>query len=371
VAEKPRVAILTNSSPSGVLAPRALAFAEGLTPEFRVEVFWRYSARATAILAFLAKLRDFRPDLLYVIDLGYPVVLASLFYRAMVSCALIIETGDPLPELFWAAGRVGSIGRTAIRKYERAVLRRADHVVVRGSGLREYLAHFGVTRVTVVPDGVDTRVFYPMDVGDLRKALGLEGSVSIGVMGTLNWSTRLQWGYGYELIEALTLLKELPVCGMVLGDGPGRKILERKAVERGVGDRVRFVGYVPQDSLPPYINAMDICLSTQTNDCVGRARTTAKLPLFLACGRFVLASRVGEAARVLPAEMLVDYREGLDPSYPERLARRIERLVRKPELLRVGAQGRSIAESEFSYNLLVPRIAGILRSVLKQRASRQ
>ena len=25
---------------------------------------------------------------------------------------------------------------------------------------------------------------------------------------------------------------------------------------------------------------------------------------------------------VLPAEMLVDYREGLDPSYPERLARR-------------------------------------------------
>jgi hypothetical protein len=56
---------------------------------------------------------------------------------------------------------------------------------------------------------------------------------------------------------------------------------------------------------------MDICLSTQTNDVVGWVRTTGKLPLYLAAGRYVLASRVGEAARVLPEEMLVD---GMDPS---------------------------------------------------------
>lgn len=367
MTEKPRVAILVNSSRTGVLAPRAVAFSHGLTPDFRVEVLWRDSARLPAILSFLGKLRQFRPDLLYAIDLGYPVLLACILYRAITSCALVIETGDPLAELLWAAGRVGRLGRSAIRKYEQAALTRADHVVVRGSGLREYLIGLGVTRVAVVPDGVDTRVFHPMEVADLRRALGMEGSVSIGVMGTLNWSKRLQWGYGCELIEALVLLKELPVCGVVLGDGPGRNVLERKAVEGGVGDRIRFLGRISQESLPSYINAIDICLSTQTNDWIGRARTTAKLPLFLACGRFVLASRVGEAARVLPDEMLVDYGEGFDPSYPERLAERIGHLVRQPQLLRLREHSRRIAESEFNYSFLVPKVAEVLRSVVRRR----
>jgi glycosyltransferase involved in cell wall biosynthesis len=366
----PRVAIVVNSPPSGVLGPRVKAFATGLTGDFRVEVLWRESARPQSILAFYKGLRRCRPDVLYLVDLGYPAVFASLMYRQASSCALVIETGDPLAELLWASGRVGKVGRLGIRGYERVVLRRADRVVVRGSGLREYLAGLGVARADTVPDGVDTRLFRPMDVADLRQALDLEGCVSIGVMGSLNWSKRLQWGYGSELIQALALLRDLPVRGIVVGEGPGRAMLERQAVARGVRERIRFVEHVPHNSLPAYVNAMDICLSTQTNDWVGRSRTTAKLPLFLSCGRFVLASRVGEAARLLPEEMLVDYGEGFDPSYPERLARRIEGVANDPQLLRLGEKSRQIAESQFDYDLLVPKVAGLLRSVLNHRASR-
>ena len=74
---------------------------------------------------------------------------------------------------------------------------------------------------------------------------------------------------------------------------------------------MEFAGQVPYAELPGWLHRMDICLSTQTNDVVGWVRTTGKLPLYLAAGRFVLASRVGEAARVLPEEMLVDG-EGID-----------------------------------------------------------
>jgi glycosyltransferase involved in cell wall biosynthesis len=367
VAEGARVTFLVNSGPGGVLAPRAVAFARGLAPEFRAQVLWRDSTRPRAIVAFIKMLRRIRPDVLYVIDLGFPAVLASFLHRAFTPCALVIETGDPLAELLWSTGRVGDVGRLALRRYERGVLSRADHLVVRGTGLRDYLNRFGVTRIDTVTDGVDTEVFRPMEVAKLRKELGTEGYVSIGTVGTLNWSRRLGWGYGCELIEVLTLLRHLPVFGLVLGDGPGRTILERRAAERGVSERIRFLGHIPHESLAPYINAMDICLSTQTNDWVGRARTTAKLPLFLACGRFVLASRVGEAARLLPPEMLVDYREGFDPTYPERLAIRVEQLVREPSLLTLGKQGRSIAESEFDYRVLVPQVARLLRSILASR----
>jgi hypothetical protein len=69
--------------------------------------------------------------------------------------------------------------------------------------------------------------------------------------------------------------------------------------------------------------------------------------------------------------MLVEYPEGFDPTYPERLAERIVRLVSEPHLLRLAEQSRQIAESEFDYNVLVPRVAELLRSVLIRRASRR
>lgn len=362
---KARVAILVNSAPSGPLAPRARALAHGLAAAFAVEVLWRRSARAKSILQFVNDLRGFHPHVLYLLDVGYPIVLAATLYQAIAPCRLVIDTGDALAELLWTTGRVGKMGRYAARAYESAVLRRAHHVVVRSSGLKEYLSNLGINQLDVVPDGVDASVFRPMEVTGLREALGIEARLSIGVMSSLNWSSRLEWGPGCELIEALALLKDLPVCGLVVGDGPGREILERKAKNQGVEGRIRFLGHIQYDALPAYLNAMDICLSTQTNDWVGRARTTGKLPLFLACGRFILASRVGEAARVLPDEMLVDYSEGFDPTYGERLARRIERVLRDPQLLGLGQRGRSVAETEFDYVVLIPRVARVLQSVLE------
>jgi glycosyltransferase involved in cell wall biosynthesis len=362
---KTRVAILVNSAPRGPLAPRARALAHGLVPDFAVEVLWRRSTRAKSILQFVKDLRGFRPHVLYLLDVGYPIVLAAGLYQALRPCRLVIDTGDALAELLWTTGRVGRIGRHAARVYESVALGHAQQVVVRSSGLKEYLRHHGIHRVHVVPDGVDASVFHPMEVSGLRQALGIEAYMSIGVMSSLNWSSRLEWGPGCELIDALTLLKNLAVCGLVIGDGPGREILERRAKNEGLEERIRFLGHIPYDALPTYISAMDICLSTQTNDWVGRARTTGKLPLFLACGRFILASRVGEAARVLPDEMLVDYREGFDPTYGERLARRIERVVRDPQLLALGKHSRRVAETEFDYGVLVPRVARVLRSVLE------
>jgi glycosyltransferase involved in cell wall biosynthesis len=366
---KVRVAILVNSPPGGAIAPRARAIAHGLASEFVVELLWRQSTRAGSILRFLKDLRRVKADVLYLLDIGYPVVLAASLHRMFTPSPLVIDTGDALAELLWTTGRVGRMGRQAVRKYEGMVLRHADHVVVRGSGLKDYLAHLGIGRVDVVPDGVDTARFHPMDVADLRKALGTEQCLAVGVMSSLGWSSRLQWGPGCELIEILAILKDLPVCGLVVGDGPGREILEQRAKDRGVRERIRFLGHVAFDALPAHINAMDICLSTQTNDWVGRARTTGKLPLFLSCGRFILASRVGEAARVLPEEMLVDYAAGFDPAYGERLARRIERLLREPNLLKLGQQGRRIAEAEFDYRVIVPRVASVLRSVLGPTAT--
>jgi hypothetical protein len=109
---------------------------------------------------------------------------------------------------------------------------------------------------------------------------------------------------------------------------------------------------------------LDICLSTQSNDLAGQVRTTGKLPLYLACDRFVLASEVGEAARVLPQEMLVPYAGTKDEQYPERLAERIRTLAGQPERLNRHGQSRTIAQSHFDYDVLAARVGRTIQEIL-------
>src|SRR5581483_5840630 len=130
---------------------------------------------------------------------------------------------------------------------------------------------------------------------------------------------------GWDLIEALRLPRDKPVKGIIIGDGSGISRLKARCKQYEIEDKVVFLGFVPYDDLPLYLSMIDVCLSTQTNDIVGQVRTTGKLPLYLASGRYILASDVGEAALVLDHQMLVPYNGVKDQSYPVKLAERISR----------------------------------------------
>jgi hypothetical protein len=97
---------------------------------------------------------------------------------------------------------------------------------------------------------------------------------------------------------------------------------------------------------------MDIALSTQTNNLPGQVRTTGKLPEYMAADRFIIASRVGEAAFLLPELMLLDYYGNLDQNYPVRLADRVGLLHNRPELMKEGLLLSRIARRECNYDLL-------------------
>ena len=131
--------------------------------------------------------------------------------------------------------------------------------------------------------------------------------------------------YGWELAEALALIPaEVPITGVVVGDGPGRPVLEAARDRLGLGDRLRLIGRVPHEEVPAWMNVFDVGLSTQTDDPVGWGRTTAKLPEYLACGTPVVCSDVGEAHRWLASSgQTLPYRGLRDRTYPARLAERL------------------------------------------------
>ncbi len=360
------IAFIVNGETDSPLAQRARNFAVRLTSDFRIAVLYRGRRKLRAIVRLVSGLVRLRPEVVYVFDIGYSGVLAGVLYSVVGRAKLIIETGDAVSALARSLGR-GVVGLWLTRWLERLALVSADHIVVRSETFRDILTRGGWPNVTVIPDGVDTRIFVPRDARDLRRRLGLGDDFVVGCVGTCSWSPTLKWCYGMELVEAMHRLGDEPVKALVVGDGDGLPRLRQRAAELGVSERVVFAGAIPYEELVAYINAMDVCLSTQTNDLAGQVRTTGKLPLYLACGRFVLATHVGEAARLLPHEMLLPCEGVIDPEYPKKLADRIRRLSRHREELAQGARGRDLAERLFDYDVLAERMKSVLTAALRSK----
>ena len=360
---KPVVVFLVNGDAAGAMGIRARSFEQRLSQEFRIEIAYRSGHKLRAILDMFRALTRVRPKLCYVLDMGFSGVIAAAAYRAISGCRTIVDTGDAIYELSRLSGSRGPVGLWLTKLLEWFGFWSSDRVVVRSHPHQEMLRERGIAS-DVVPDGVDLRQFFPRPENDLRRQHGLEGSVVIGLLGSLVWSPSQQTCYGWELIELIDRLRGQPVKGVIIGDGSGLVKLQARCASLGLQDRILFLGRLPYDQLPRYLNIMDICLSTQTNDAAGQVRTTGKLPLYLASGRFVLSTNVGEAARVLPAAMLIPYNGTKDPEYPERLAVCVRALLQDPVCLEQHATSVAIAENNFDYDALTAEIRRILWELL-------
>lgn len=269
-----------------------------------------------------------------------PAVLhaASDYRNALV--ALAVGRAHRVPVVYevrgfweetWRAG-LGRDGQGAqryqlLRERERACATDADRVVTLAEVMRGELARRGVPRdrVAVVPNSVDAAVFRPMPRDPaLARELRLDpGTVVVGYVSTLS---------SYEgidcLLVAITRLvaRGLPVCGLIVGDGPERDRLVNLAADLGVRDRVRFVGRVPHDAVVRYYSLIDLFAVPRTADRVSRLVTPLKPLEAMATGKAVIVSDV-EALK----EMVTDRVTGrvFDTGSADSLALVLESLVQE------------------------------------------
>jgi glycosyltransferase involved in cell wall biosynthesis len=349
------VAFVINGDTKSTMTERARAFATRLGNEFLIDLVFREGNRALATLQMFRAISRLRPRLVYVFDMSFAGVAAGIAHRALFRSKLIIDTGDAIYELARSMGR-GAIGLALTRLLQWASFRFADVIVTRGSFHAELLAKRGLKAVWI-PDGVDLAQFTPREQPQLRIKLAFDGKLVVGLIGTSRWSERLQMCYGWELVEVVNILRDQPVLGVLIGDGSGLPRLRARCKEYGIEDKVLFLGRLPFDQLPDYLAVFDVCLSTQTNDLVGQVRTTGKLPLYLACDRLVLASNVGEAKKILPNDMLIEFEGSRDIRYPARLAERIASLLRNRAALNQAGAMRKLARLHFDYDLLAKKMA--------------
>jgi teichuronic acid biosynthesis glycosyltransferase TuaC len=134
-------------------------------------------------------------------------------------------------------------------------------------------------KVRVVLHGVDLTLFQPIDRDEVRRRLGLSGTVLLSV----GHATPRK---GHHL--AIEALKDLPeVTLLIAGDGWYEETLRGLAASLGVAERVRFLGQVDQEDLKEFYGAADALVLASSREGIANVLLEA-----MACGTPVIATAV-------------------------------------------------------------------------------
>ena len=204
-----------------------------------------------------------RPALAAIIDGGFDfdVIDAHYFYPDGVAAALLgHRLGKPV--IITARGTdLNLIPRYAVpRRLIRWAADQAAALVTVSQALKDRLTDLGVAadKIAVLRNGVDLSAFHPLDRAEARARLGVDGPVVLSVGNLLPLK-------GHHLvIEALDGVPGATL--VVVGEGPERQALEALARDRGLADRVRFLGKVAHERMAEVYTAGDVLVLASSRE---------------------------------------------------------------------------------------------------------
>jgi glycosyltransferase involved in cell wall biosynthesis len=185
-------------------------------------------------------------------------------------------------------GKGNPLVRRALAGMERLSCQMADLVIATNESYKAIeMARDGVpaSRIAVVRNGPDVEDF---DSTDPVPGLAEPGKMLIAYMGVI----APQDGVDYLLRSLHCLVHELHVDGfhcVIIGDGDAVPALKALTEQLGLGDRVRFTGWVPRRMVPTYLSAADICVAPEPSNSLNDRSTIVKVMEYMAVGKPIVA----------------------------------------------------------------------------------
>lgn len=179
----------------------------------------------------------------------------------------------------------------AVAKY---ALGKANHVIAVSKSDADRLLSLGMprSRVSVIPNGVNSDLFKPIPKRISRTELGLPTNKKIILtIGTLHEVK----GQSF-FIDAMSILRReiQDFTAIVIGSGPLEKSLRKRIEKLGLSQEVLMYGWLPHNQLPLWISACDVFVLPSLNEGLPTV-----IPEVMACGRPVVGTRVGGIPEVV------------------------------------------------------------------------
>ncbi len=241
-------------------------------------------ARYGALLEIACLMRKICPDIIHAHYISTFGILAGLYSRLFGFRPLVLTA--------WGSYNLINSKRLH-RQLQKHAIGRAALITCDAKHMVEVLVKLGAARekIELIYFGTDAQRFKPGQRSrELRDKLGIADAPVVISLRNLSPIYDVE-----SLIRSIPLvLKKVPETRFIVaGDGEQRESLKNLAQSLGVSNSVRFVGQIPNDELPQYLNASDIYVSTSLSDA-GLAASTAEA---MACGLPVVITDFGDNRR--------------------------------------------------------------------------
>ncbi|MFT3883494.1 MAG: glycosyltransferase family 4 protein [Gemmatales bacterium] len=237
--------------------------------------FYRWSVRKT----FEKHVNEFKPDIVFT-QWAYPDGWAAVKLAHAAGLPVVLQVlGSDVLLLHEHPGRkAGTL----------EALKEADGIWAVSQDLARNLKQLGVaaSRIRVIYDGVDPKVFHSGDQQDARRRVGLDSEKKVILfVGNLAPVKALD-----KLLQACEQLKSegIDFHAALIGQGELKEALEQQRQGLSCRDQIKFYGSMPQETLPDWYRAADVFVLPSYSEGVPNVLLEAS-----ACGLPYVASNVG------------------------------------------------------------------------------
>ena len=327
---------------------------------FAVETPWT-KGYPLALPPFLRLLRQFRRHEFDLIHTHTPWTLGFVGLRWAESHGLpIVSTYHTLYDRY--AHYIPYFPRRYIRfkiaKHTSWYYNHVDHVITPSEAALKWLRRHSVTtRATIIPTPALPKTFF--DRAEVRHQLGIPPEHKILLYaGRIAKEKNLQTLFS---MAALAFEKDPSLRLWLVGDGPFRPACAEMARSLGIGDRVKFAGFVPRQEVDRYYAAADLFVFssiTETQGLVVLEAMNYGLPAVVVAG--------GGAS-----EAIIDGVNGLIVrNDPHDFAAEVLELLRDEERYASLSAEAARSAREQGTGAMAERVLGVYREVLERRAGR-
>ena len=265
---------------------------------------------ARAMFAAVRLHRRERFALVQVHSLPDFLVFAALPLR-IAGVPVLLDLHEAMPEFFRSRfpGASNPIVHRLLRLQERLSTAAATATITVNESMRDRLVQLGVpaAKVGVVVNSPSLTRFdvaaYP------RRAFREDGRLRLVYAGALTPTYELDVAIA-AVAKIASARPDLDVAFELYGRGDSGPVLEARAAELGIGDRVTFHGRIPIEDVPAAVAAADIGLAPTRHDRFTDMSLSTKVFEYAALAKPVVASRLPMIARTFPPGTVAAYPPG-------------------------------------------------------------